>query len=379
MSIKVIKKNPTKSQKSIKIEREISSSSGNTTKGILPNELKTYPPKITENKVTKTTDNTKGIRSLEQLLHEVYEDSKVRTNLMKNEILMLKSTSSKIENVRNKLMVLARNDTTLELTRNLLILNTKIGNVLAITNFVEDVLKQHPAFQTATVTKYFEDNTVSVDSALLSLESKNYDSLKWNSPELPQLTKSEASKCKSNSVFCFILYIWLSSADISLFNLTDRMRRVIWRFQEGINSDVDRVAQLVQTRDTSATSIVFDLLKEENENLKNERSIALVRANKAEESLVETNFILDQQNRKIAELSNILQELEVKFKDYRSRSIYEYESLRKRTRGRLLRELPLLEDGLHALKRETPLVNVMVDHAERAIEGLQKELIDLEK
>ena len=51
----------------------------------------------------------------------------------------------------------------------------------------------------------------------------------------------------------------------------------------------------------------------------------------------------------------------------------DYETLKGRTLDRLIEESSLLEEGLHALKREPPKVRVMVDHAERAIESLKRE------
>jgi hypothetical protein len=46
--------------------------------------------------------------------------------------------------------------------------------------------------------------------------------------------------------------------------------------------------------------------------------------------------------------------------------------------GRLEDVLPLLEDGLIALRREPPKVDVMLDYGERAVIGLRKELEKLE-
>jgi hypothetical protein len=40
----------------------------------------------------------------------------------------------------------------------------------------------------------------------------------------------------------------------------------------------------------------------------------------------------------------------------------------------LREEKDLLEEGLHALRKDPPRVHVMQDHAERAIEGLQNEI-----
>ena len=52
----------------------------------------------------------------------------------------------------------------------------------------------------------------------------------------------------------------------------------------------------------------------------------------------------------------------------------DYEQLRGQVLRRLNDELPLLVDGLHALRRDPPKVHIMIDHAERAIEGLESEV-----
>ena len=52
----------------------------------------------------------------------------------------------------------------------------------------------------------------------------------------------------------------------------------------------------------------------------------------------------------------------------------DYEDLRGRVLRRLREDTALLEEGLHALRREPPKVHVMEDHAERAIDALKREM-----
>lgn len=52
----------------------------------------------------------------------------------------------------------------------------------------------------------------------------------------------------------------------------------------------------------------------------------------------------------------------------------DYEKLRGRMLGRLRQEVSLLEDGLHALRKQPPKIHVMEDHAERVIDGLKREI-----
>ena len=46
--------------------------------------------------------------------------------------------------------------------------------------------------------------------------------------------------------------------------------------------------------------------------------------------------------------------------------------MKGQTLRRLNEDSALLEEGLHALQREPPKVGVMIDHAERAIDGLKR-------
>ena len=56
-----------------------------------------------------------------------------------------------------------------------------------------------------------------------------------------------------------------------------------------------------------------------------------------------------------------------------------YESLRGKVVRRLEGELSLLKEGLHALRRDPPKVAVMDDHADRAIDGLTREINQLRR
>ena len=69
--------------------------------------------------------------------------------------------------------------------------------------------------------------------------------------------------------------------------------------------------------------------------------------------------------------------LKRKHADREAQHINEMENLKGRILHRLIEETHLLEEGLHALTRSPPKVHVMVDHAERAITNLRKEIDNL--
>ena len=86
-----------------------------------------------------------------------------------------------------------------------------------------------------------------------------------------------------------------------------------------------------------------------------------------------TRFDLGGVERSAEELQNERIERENEIAHLRD----DYEQLRGRILGRLREEISLLNEGLHALRRVPPKVHVMVDHAERAIDGLKNELKQL--
>ena len=57
----------------------------------------------------------------------------------------------------------------------------------------------------------------------------------------------------------------------------------------------------------------------------------------------------------------------------------DYEQLRGQVLRCLNREVSLLKDGLHAIRQPEPKVHVMVDHAERALDGLEREIAHLKE
>jgi len=60
--------------------------------------------------------------------------------------------------------------------------------------------------------------------------------------------------------------------------------------------------------------------------------------------------------------------------DERAHMRDQYEELRGRVLRRLRQEVALLDEGLHALRKQPPKLHVMDDHAERALDGLKSEI-----
>ena len=86
---------------------------------------------------------------------------------------------------------------------------------------------------------------------------------------------------------------------------------------------------------------------------------------------------IKQRDEKIAKLVKALDKETQNHQNTRLHLQDDKEQLRTRLLRRLKAEVSLLDEGLHALRRDPPKVHVMEDHAERALEGIKKEIKEL--
>lgn len=82
-------------------------------------------------------------------------------------------------------------------------------------------------------------------------------------------------------------------------------------------------------------------------------------------------------NARIAELEAGLQYERKTRQDGQAHASYDYEQLRAKSVKRMKKQTELLEEGLHALRRDPPIVQVGVDRMERTLDRLQADLDDL--
>ncbi len=81
---------------------------------------------------------------------------------------------------------------------------------------------------------------------------------------------------------------------------------------------------------------------------------------------------VDRLKSEVGKLHDQLRDAQRALSEAGTQASYDYETLRARVQHRLRRETELLQEGLHALRRNK--VHVMEDHAERALEALEAEL-----
>lgn len=338
---------------------------------------------------TKQIDSTKRsskkvpqIDSFEGFLRSIYEESRLLTELTETEV-------NKIENnsggtcIDPELLTKAKDDLTLERTKQLLLLGLPLRKYSEqILRFVREILRVHPAF--ANVLDQLEEesalDTYANELALGELNRQNFGLLKWPAESSP-FRKSQSGKCKTNALWCFLLFVWLKG-DTTPTVLFRRLSRYIWAPQKGKDKHNSKDAILIlQSKDPAVPILIHEWI--ERDSLLDSTSIELrnakQRAERAETGLAEAKKQIESLEKEKVDFQNQIESLEKRFSDHKAISVDGYESLRGRVLGKLRTELTLLDEGLRALKKEPPKVHVMIDHAERAIDGLKREISKLEE
>ncbi|MEN8133892.1 MAG: hypothetical protein ABFS45_27790, partial [Pseudomonadota bacterium] len=104
---------------------------------------------------------------------------------------------------------------------------------------------------------------------------------------------------------------------------------------------------------------------------------AVERLQSLKSSYEELQRDIEERDRKISKLHEVLQTEKQTHEHTRMHLSDDLEHLRSRLLRRLKAEVSLLDEGLHALRRDPPKIRVMEDHAERALDGLKREIKEL--
>ena len=283
---------------------------------------------------------------------------------------------------RANLLGLARADTSLQQTKQLLLLcirteAPKIANGLR--EFCRDVLGSHPLFQGKGVREMLANpQSMPMESAVTALLSADAKGL--NADGEKPLPKSQVERVRTNAIHCLVLLL-RASQGTSLRRIQRALQKHLWTPKARRHrTENEKLEVLLGARDPTAASVTFALLDDEAV-LQGQRAEAAARgeqraqtrAQGLENQTADLERRLLEAERQCAELREELNEAKEAHAATDARWRDNYETLKGRTLNRLIEESSLLAEGLHALKREPPKVRVMIDHAERAIEGLKGE------
>ncbi len=250
--------------------------------------------------------------------------------------------------------------------------------------FARQVLKGHPAFQrpdlVATLTS--QHDALRPDKAVECLASQDF--LLLTAEAKRDRSKAELTKrskeCKENAIRCLLLWLF-AQREISLDRTRQLLHEYVWAtYAQGQRSPEDQLRALLAAKQAGAhaASIASELL-EKQVTQQNYRADAAQRAEARATARVEKlqRELEELQREHTASLERerlLDQELASQksaHADERALIQDEHERLRGTVLRRLKDELTLMEEGLHALQRDPPRVHVMIDHADRVIDGLR--------
>lgn len=336
---------------------------------------------------TKKKKIVKEIDTLVSLIREVYSQKPKRISLKKSEIRLIRSEWKIEQEDRESLLEVSSNDFSLERTRELLLLSCNLEDSKIVAEqlrfFVRDVLLRHPAFHKESLLNKLnaKPDSVSELAAIKSLMLQDFESLAWPS-NTPEMKSKEIELCRKNSLYCLLLWFY-AAEDLSYQNIVRILKNEIWnpaalRFK---NDEKKMLRSILLAKEPDSLGIACALY----EQLASEK---MHQAERAQERLEEETNKTQELKKKNALLEGHLRDAEASIEKLRqeinsirldhenekSHLCDDYEELRGRVLRRFREEVSLLDEGLHALRRDPPKVHVMEDHAERAIDSLKREM-----
>lgn len=284
---------------------------------------------------------------------------------------------------RAQLLDLAGSDITLKKTRELMLfgMNRLDGpnGDRPVHCFVRDVLRRHPAYQSKSLSATLEDADVPLDRRTVHVLTA--EARRWY--ERSELPKRQTNSYLANALHCLLLWHGESrSSSPSFQDVLGYLQDELWiSFAKRRTSELDKFRSLIGDRDPYATSIacsglsgqVFELRRQLSASRASTRQLQ-VSLNEVNRQLQETKDQLKDVTARSTRLDHALGAARENCANEKAHLLDNIEKLRSSVVRRLKAELSLLNDGLHALRRDPPKVSIMDDHAERAVDGLTREL-----
>ena len=331
-----------------------------------------------------------ALESCADLLRAVYSGKRKRLKPPEKVLGKIRQGPKLQPAEREELLSFAVQDHTLERTRELMLLSVEHfdGPNLAgqVREFVRDVLMRHPAFRKESLAAALRNlpEGPAPERAVKILTQQSFESLPWPEGSTP-LEKSVLDKCRTNAAYCLLLW-HREIRGISFKDIINSLHTSLWKpAAERHKSEAQQLRALMNNRDPTAAALSCSSLEEQVLDAERRADAAReitaganARARELEGKLGDLEGQLAAEKTQVERLTAALHTEQQAHKNDVAHSRDEYAKLRGHLLRRIRQELSLLEDGLHALRRTPPKVRVMDDHAERAIDGLKREIQRLE-
>lgn len=255
-----------------------------------------------------------------------------------------------------------------------------------ILEFVKNILRRHPVFQDDVVQEIFFKGTDGgqVLSGLNAV-SKACFSAELTDEDGKSLTPKALDELHRNAVYGFSLWLYQKRYLDSFQQLCRWLNHSLWSTEAlKVKSEASRLAEILEIQALAGVGLVCQSFIDEAESGHAAANAAQKEKERILQRLVakeqELNVLVDElrsSKEHIEKLKNENINLKNAHKDQLAHSLDDHESLRAGFLRRLKADSELLSDGLHALRREDPLIRVMDDHAERVLESMRREIIKL--
>ena len=317
------------------------------------------------------------IESVRQLIEQVFGGTLKSRKLSKSVLVRMRQESALSSEEIKELVKNTNEDRLLKYT--LILLTIGLKNQIEsstvteqIGKFVQEKLENHPAFK-GTKLHYPVENVIH-----LIARFRKFENLRW--PDEFQLNGREVKECRTNAIRCFFMWLWIMKG-IPLERIQDYLLNYIWKPSvHQTKTDAEKVISLIGARDLVPLAISNEVLYSDLDDQKQRtESAELANKNSQKKAMLLENELRNVQLMladTMKEADSLRKKLDKEYQEHANDNAHlkdDYETLRGQVLSRLKAELVLLEEGLHAIRRDRPKIDVMVDHAERAIDGLKSE------
>lgn len=332
----------------------------------------------------------KDIESLEQFIEQAYSRPGQRISLKPKVEELLGKESKLTDDARARLLELAGRDWVLAVPNQLILVSRNIKRYPLLRNeiraFVGAVLEAHPVYVTlglAGVLSNLPDAPDLQQAMSLIAEGDLAEILKTSLADKPKPKQME--ELRVNAINCLALW-GFEMRGLPLEKVIQSLNAASWSVRaQSVKTDTDKLRHLLEIKEIIGVGLVCSAFKQMAdvqaqaatvaEKVKN---TALAQVEILQAKLAEFQTEIDSRDQAIGRLEQELESEKQAHSKTRTHLRDDYEQLRSRVLRRLKAEVSLLDEGLHALRREDPKLHVVEDHAERVMDGLKKEIKELE-
>lgn len=324
------------------------------------------------------------IRNLEEFIAYAYSRKGQRIVLKPKVEKAICRQSRLAREVRDQLLTLSREDELLAVPRQLLL---SIGEVTGypalreeLLSFIGEVLQQHCFFASEEF-KAMLNGSLGMSRLIDFVMKVNPEKL----AAMTSLKPKRAEELRLNAAYC--LATWLAEKrGISPKELSLSLYSSIWYPKAArVKNQLDQLRLVTEIRDVAGVGLACQAFSEKANEKSRAAEIANISESKAIEEANSCHILIDELKNELKKRDETILELQADLKAqnnmHEAKIVHlqdDYENLRSRVLGRLRADSNLLAEGLHALRREQPKLHVMDDHADRVLEGLRREISQLE-